>query len=70
VQALREDCAPAVNADDRDRASFGRGFLSDRVLLDDLVCDPHERAAHVIAIEDDRALLQTCLLLPGLAGPG
>jgi hypothetical protein len=34
------------------------------------VRDPHQGAAHVIAIEDDRALLQPALLLPGLAGPG
>jgi hypothetical protein len=51
-------------------ASGVSASLPDRVLLNDLVCDPHQRAAHMIAIEDDRARLQTCLLLPGLAGPG
>jgi hypothetical protein len=26
------------------------------ILLDDLVGDPHERAAHVIVVEDDRGV--------------
>jgi hypothetical protein len=78
VQALREDGAAAVDPDQGDRAgevsvSLSGGVsvsLPDGVLLNDLVCDPHQRATHVIAIEDDRVLLQTCLLLPGLSGPG
>jgi hypothetical protein len=31
--------------------------------------DPHERAAHIIAVEDDRLGRQN-VLLPGLSGPG
>jgi hypothetical protein len=64
VQSLSEDGAATMDAYQRYRP----GHLSDRtpvpdpdpdgVLLDDLVRDPHERAAHMIAIEDDRALLQ------------
>src|SRR5712671_7236183 len=37
--------AAAVDADQREVRS--------PVALHDLVCDPHERAAHVVAVEDD-----------------
>ena len=40
------------------------------VLLDDLVCDPLQRAAHVVTVEHDRGLRVQLLLLPGLTGPG
>jgi hypothetical protein len=35
-----------VDADERDAAGI-------RGLLDDLVGDPHERASHVVTVEDD-----------------
>jgi len=50
-----------VDPDDRQALVLG-------VLLDDLMGDPHERAAHVVAAEDD--LLVGHELLPGLTGPG
>src|SRR5947209_7803694 len=53
-----------MDTDQRDR--------SVRVLLDDLVSDPHERAAHVITVEDDRNCLQRAPSWPhgtGLKGP-
>jgi hypothetical protein len=34
------------------------------------VCDPLQRAAHIVAVEDDRGLRVQLLLLPGLTGPG
>ena len=55
VQPLGEVRAAAVDADERDGAVG--------VLLDDLVGDPHERAAHVIAVEDDRRGFQLCSFL-------
>ena len=46
VQPLAQYRAAPVDADKRN--------LSIRILLDDLVGDPHERAAHVIAVQSDR----------------
>ena len=66
LQPLGEDRAATMDADDRD-ADLALRPRSRRVLLDDLVRDPHQRAAHVIAVEDDRAIRH--LLLPGLTGP-
>jgi hypothetical protein len=60
VHPLGEVCTAPVNANDGDRP-LG-------ILLDDLVSDPQERAAHIIAVEDDRCGFH--LLLPGLSGPG
>ena len=48
VQALGEHRAAALDADDRE-------VLRALVLLDDLVCDPHQGAPHVVAVEDDLA---------------
>src|SRR5207237_10757011 len=50
VQAPGQDGSPPMDADDRDRPVG--------VLLDDLVRDPHQCAAHVIVVEDDRGGLQ------------
>ena len=52
--------AATVDPDDRDP------FASR--LLDDLVCDAHQRAPHVLAVED--RLLAQVTPLPGLTGPG
>jgi hypothetical protein len=60
AQAPGEHRAAAVDPDDRHAIVVG-------VLLDDLVSDPHERAADVVAVEDD--LVGCHRLLPGLAGP-
>jgi rhodanese-related sulfurtransferase len=60
LQAPRQHRPTPVNPDERHRAV--------RVLLDNLVSDPHQRAAHVIAVEYDRCHLNA--LLPGLTGPG
>jgi hypothetical protein len=49
VQTPGEDRAAAVDPDDREAL----GAVARRVLLDDLVCDAHERAPHVVAVEDD-----------------
>ena len=57
-----EQCTAPVDPDDRER--FGLG-----VLLDDLVGDAHQRAPHVVAVEDD-LLRRIHTVLPGLAGPG
>jgi hypothetical protein len=46
VQAARDDRAARVDADQRQ--ALGPG-----VLLDDLVRDPHQRAAQVVAVEHD-----------------
>ena len=62
AQPRGEQRAPAVDAHDRQRR---RGI---GVLLDDLVRDADERAAHVVPVEDD--LLLGHGLLPGLSGPG
>jgi hypothetical protein len=62
VQALGESGATAVDADQRDRPTG--------VLLDYLVGDPHQGAAHVIVVEDDRGVRRQNRLLPGLTGPG
>ena len=63
LQALREEGAAAVDADDRERAIA-------RVALDDLVSDARQRSLNVLLAEDD--LLAACvhLYLPGLTGPG
>ena len=64
MQALGEHRAAAMDAHQRDPPVW--------VLLDDLVSDPHQRAAHVIAVEDDRALYQRAPSWPhgtGLKGP-
>ena len=61
VQAAREDGAATMDADQRD--------LVVGVLLDDLMGDPHQGAAHVVMVEDDLVLLQS-ESLPGLSGPG
>jgi hypothetical protein len=53
VEALRQHRPATVDADERN----GRPLLG-RVLLDDLVSDPHERAAHSVAVEDNRRCLQ------------
>src|SRR5262249_11836837 len=53
-----------MDADKRDRPF--------RVLLDDLVSDPHERAAHVIPVKNDRGGFQRAPSWPrwtGLKGP-
>jgi hypothetical protein len=34
------------------------------------VGDPHERAAHVVLVEDDLLMVHQCFRLPGLTGPG
>src|ERR1700747_2730533 len=60
LQPLGEVGAPAMDADERNRAG--------RVLLDDLMSDSHERAAHVVAVEGDLCGFQL-LLLSGLTGP-
>jgi hypothetical protein len=60
VEAGGEHGPSTVDADQRE--------LALGVLLDDLVCDAHERAPHVVAAEDE--LLGLHLNLPGLAGPG
>ena len=65
VQAAGEDGAAGVDADQRQRRSAAG------VLLDDLVRDPHERAAQIVAVEDDPLGLSFhCAPLPGLSGPG
>jgi hypothetical protein len=47
------------------------GGLAARVSLDDLVCDPHQGAAQLVAIEDDLLVSGDLLSpLPGLSGPG
>ena len=64
VQPPGEMGAAAVDADQRHRTV--------RVLLDNLVCDPHQRAANVIAVEDDRRGFQRAPSWPrgtGLKGP-
>ena len=48
LQSTGEMRATAMDADE--------GDLIIRVLLDDLMGDPHERAAHVVAPEDDRRI--------------
>jgi hypothetical protein len=48
VDAVGQDRPARVDADDRERL---RG-----VLLNDLVCDPHQRAPQILAIEDDLLL--------------
>ena len=48
AQARGQQGAAAVDAHDRDRLAAG--------LLDDLVCDAHQRAPHVLAVEDDLSL--------------
>jgi hypothetical protein len=53
--------ATPVDADQRD--------LPVGVLLDDLVRDPHERAPHVVLVEDDLSG-DSSTRLPGLTGPG
>jgi len=50
VEPLGQDRAPTLDAHQRDLASG--------VLLDDLVRDPHERAANVIVVENDPGGLQ------------
>jgi hypothetical protein len=64
VQAAGEDRTAGVDADQSDG-------VRPRVLLDDLVRDPHQRAAYLVAIEHD-PLRVGChhAPLPGLAGPG
>ena len=47
VQAAGEDGAAGVDADERERPRRAG------VLLDDLVRDPHQRAAQIVAVEDD-----------------
>ena len=65
VQAAGEDGAAGVDPDQRD------GRLGAGVLLDDLVRDPHERAAQIVAIEDNPVRAGfACAPLPGLSGPG
>jgi hypothetical protein len=44
-----------------------RDFFAAR-LFDDLVCDSHQRAPHVLAVEDRLFAQDTAL--PGLTGPG
>ena len=61
AQSAGQQSAATMDAHDRQAVVLG-------VLLDDLVSDPHERAAHVVAVEDD--LLAVHRLLPGLTGPG
>src|SRR4051794_21727884 len=61
----REDRAPPVDPHDREAVRPA----ACRVLLDDLVGDAHERAPHVVAVEDDLLVSQTSAL-PGLTGPG
>ena len=65
VQALGEHGAAALDADDRE-------VLRALVLLDDLVCDPHQGAPHVVPVEDDLAavVVHVVSVLPGLSGPG
>ena len=55
LQPLGEMRATAVDPDECDG--------SVRVLLHDLVGDPHQRAAHVIAVEGDRYGFQLCSFL-------
>ena len=46
-------------------------LLGAGVLLDDLVSDPHQRAAQIVAVEDDLVVWRSCYSpLPGLSGPG
>ena len=61
MQARGEMRAAAVDAHQRD--------ASVRILLDDLVRHPHERAPDVVLVEDDSGIAQL-QVLPGLAGPG
>ena len=60
AQARAQHGAATVDADDRDS-------LATR-LLDDLVCDSHQRAPHVFAVQN--RLLAHFTPLPGLTGPG
>ena len=55
MEPLRQERAAAVDSDERDRPVG--------ILLDDLVGDPHQRAAHVIVVEDDRGGFATCSFL-------
>ena len=64
VQPAGEHRAAGVDPDQRQRLRAG-------VLLDDLVRDPHERAAQIVAVEDDLlGLVPSYAPLPGLSGPG
>ena len=64
VQAARQQGAAGVDADQGELLAAG-------VLLDDLVRDPHQRAAQVVSVEDDLLRgLPLCVPLPGLSGPG
>jgi hypothetical protein len=60
LHARRDHRSSPVDSDDCDPFPAG--------LLDDLVRDPHEGAANVLAVEYD--LLAQLPVLPGLSGPG
>ena len=62
LQALREERAATMDADERGRRRIG-------VALGDLVSDAHQRATHLALAQDD--LLGTAhSFLSGLTGPG
>ena len=63
VQPLAQDGTACVDADQGDA-------IRARVLLDDLVGDPHQCAAQVVAVQDDLVISAQLLPLPGLSGPG
>jgi hypothetical protein len=46
VESLAQDRTASVDSHQRD-------LVRPRVLLDDLVCDPHQGAAQIVAVEDD-----------------
>ena len=62
MQPHGEDGPATVDADD--------GDLAVGVAFDDLVTDPHECAAHGLAVEDDLFDTSMSVPLPGLTGPG
>ena len=52
MEPAGEDRAAGVDADEGDRVARGSAVVAG-VLLDDLVRDPHERAAQIVAVEYD-----------------